>query len=262
MKMLTYMRNLGFLTLLGLQHIGEAFVFLLQTIRQGPCYRGILKDICKQMYVLGVQSLGIIGVSAVFIGLVLGLQGNHTLQKFGAQSQLGPMIALSILREMGPVISALLFSGRACSALTAEIGLLKASDQLASMQMMGIEPMKRIIMPRFWAGFFGLPLLNLFFCAMSIFAGFWYATHYLMLDTGVFWSNTQAAVSWNLDFKNGMIKSFVFAMLLLWIALYQGLRCIPTANGISQATTKTVVLGALCVLGSDFILTALMIGDW
>jgi phospholipid/cholesterol/gamma-HCH transport system permease protein len=262
MKMLIFMRNIGFLTVLSLQHIGEAFIFLLQTITRAPWYRGIVRDIYKQMYVLGVQSLGIIGVSAVFIGLVLGLQGYHTLQKFGAQSQLGPMIALSILREMGPVISALLFSGRACSALTAEIGLLKASDQLASMQMMGIDPVKRIIMPRFWAGFVGLPLLNLLFCAMAIFAGYWYATHHLMLDAGTFWSNTQAAVSWKLDIKNGMIKSFVFAMLLLWIALYQGLRCIPTANGISQATTKTVVLGALCVLGSDFILTALMIGDW
>lgn len=163
---------------------------------------------------------------------------------------------------MGPVISALLFSGRACSALTAEIGLLKASDQLDSLKMMGIDPIKQVLVPRFWSGVIGLPLLNLLFCAVAILGGYWYGTHYVMLDSGMFWANTQNAVTWQVDIKNGMIKSFVFAILLLWIALYQGLYCTPTANGISRATTNTVVLGALCVLGSDFILTALMIGDW
>lgn len=256
------LRNMGFWLLQYLASLGEAFYFLSQTMTRTRFYRGLLKDILKQLYALGVQSLWIIVVSAVFIGLVLALQGYHTLEKFGALSQLGPMIALSILREMGPVIAALLFSGRACSALTAEIGLLKASDQLSSMQMMGIDPIHRVMMPRFWSGMLGLPLLTLIFCAMAIWAGYWFATHQLMLDSGAFWSNMQNAVTWQVDVKNGIIKSVVFSILLLWIALYQGLNCTPTANGISQATTRTVVLGALCVLGSDFILTALMIGDW
>lgn len=257
-----FLRNLGFWFLQYIGSLGEATHFLLQTLTRSSFYRGLTKDIFKQLYALGVQSLWIIVVSAVFIGLVLALQGYHTLERFGALSQLGPMIALSILREMGPVIAALLFSGRACSALTAEIGLLKASDQLSSMKMMGIDPIHRVMMPRFWSGMIGLPLLTLIFCAMAILAGYWFATHQLMLDGGTFWSNTQNAVTWQVDVKNGIIKSVVFALLLLWIALYQGLNCTPTANGISQATTRTVVLGALCVLGCDFILTAIMIGDW
>lgn len=260
--MQTLLRNLGFWFVEYLSSLGSSGVFLFQTLSRSPFYRGVLKDSLRQLYALGVQSLWIIVVSAVFIGLVLALQGYHTLEKFGALSQLGPMIALSILREMGPVIAALLFSGRACSALTAEIGLLKASDQLSSMKMMGIDPIRRVMMPRFWSGVIGLPLLTMIFCAMAILAGYWFATHQLMLDSGAFWSNTQNAVSWQTDVKNGMIKSIVFAILLLWVALYQGLHCTPTANGISQATTRTVVLGALCVLGFDFILTAVMIGDW
>ena len=255
-------RNLGFWALNSLNHFGKTTFFLLQMLFKTTWYKGIQNDIAKQIYILGFQSLGIICVSALFIGLVLSLQGIHTLEKFGALSQLGPMIALSILREMGPVISALLFSGRACSALTAEIGLLKASDQLDSMKMMGIDPIVRVIVPRFWAGMIGLPILNLLFCAVAIIGGYLYSTHHMMLDSGMFWSNTQNAVSWDMDIKNGIIKSLVFSVLLLWTALYQGINCTPTANGISQATTRTVVLGALCVLGSDFILTALMIGDW
>jgi len=256
------LRNLGFRVIQWLNFIGRSGYFFVQMVVKSSWYKGFTQDVFKQIYQLGFQSLGIITVSALFIGLVLSLQGIHTLEKFGALSQLGPMIALSILREMGPVISALLFSGRACSALTAEIGLLKASDQLDALKMMGIDPIVRVIIPRFWSGVIGLPLLNILFCAVAIVGGYWYCTHQMMLDSGMFWANTQNAVSWELDIKNGIIKSIFFAVLLLWIALYQGLNCTPTANGISKATTRTVVLGALCVLGSDFILTALMIGDW
>jgi phospholipid/cholesterol/gamma-HCH transport system permease protein len=260
--MIMLFRNVGFWFILQLNSIGKTSVFFALIFAKSGWYKGATQDVFRQIYQLGCQSLGIIGVSGVFIGLVLSLQGIHTLEKFGALSQLGPMIALSILREMGPVIAALLFSGRACSALTAEIGLLKASDQLDSLKMMGIDPLIRVIIPRFWAGVIGLPLLNLLFCAVAIMSGYWYSTHQMMLDGGMFWANTQNAVSWQVDIINCMIKSVVFAVLLLWIALYQGLYCTPTANGISQATTRTVVLGALAVLGSDFILTALMIGDW
>jgi phospholipid/cholesterol/gamma-HCH transport system permease protein len=260
--MTTFIRNLGFRTIDSVLQLGKTTVFLAKVLTRTTWYRGLFQDILRQVYQLGFQSLGVIVVSAIFIGLVLSLQGMHTLAKFGALSQLGPMIALSILREMGPVISALLFSGRACSALTAEIGLLKASDQLDSMTMMGIDPLLRIIVPRFWSGILGLPMLNLIFCAVAIWAGYYYSTQYMMLDDGMFWSMMQNSVSWENDIKNGMMKSVVFAVVLVWIALYQGMQCNPTANGISQATTKTVVLGALGVLACDFILTALMIGDW
>lgn len=260
--MTAFIRNLGERCVDAVEHFGRTSIFLAQVIYRTTWYRGLTTDILRQIYQLGFQSLGVIAVSAIFIGLVLSLQGLHTLAKFGALSQLGPMIALSILREMGPVISALLFSGRACSALTAEIGLLKASDQLDSMTMMGIDPLLRVIVPRFWSGILGLPLLNLVFCALAIWAGYAYSTQYMMLDEGMFWSSMQNAVSWENDIGNGMIKSMVFAVVLVWIALYQGMQCNPTANGISQATTRTVVLGALGVLACDFILTALMIGDW
>jgi len=260
--MTAIIRDLGLRSLTHLANFGKTAVFLCRVIAKTSWYRGIGIDVVKQTYQLGFQSLGVIAVSAIFIGLVLSLQGIHTLAKFGALSQLGPMIALSILREMGPVISALLFSGRACSALTAEIGLLKASDQLDSMTMMGIDPMLRIIVPRFWSGVFALPMLNFIFCALAIWAGYYYSTQQMMLDDGMFWTMMQNAVSWENDIKNGMIKSVVFAVVLVWIAVYQGMQSSPTANGISQATTKTVVLGALSVLACDFILTALMIGDW
>lgn len=215
-----------------------------------------------QLYFIGVLSCLIIVVSALFIGMVVGLQGYNTLQKFGASSQLGQLLALSVARELGPVISALLFAGRAGSALTAEIGLMKATEQLSSMDMMGVDPLGRVVYPRFVAGFIALPILALIFSAVAIYGGYFIGVYWLGVDAGSFWSNMQAAVNFRIDILSGIIKSLVFAFVVTWISVYQGFECVPTAEGISHATTKTVVYSSLAVLGLDFLLTAMMIGDW
>ncbi len=215
-----------------------------------------------QLYFVGVLSTLIIVVSALFIGMVVGLQGFNTLEKFGATTQLGQLLALSISRELGPVISALLFAGRAGSALTAEIGLMKATEQLDSMDMIGVDPLGRVIYPRFWAGLIALPVLACIFSAVAIFGGYFIGCYWLGIDAGSFWSNMQTAMHFRVDILSGMFKSIVFAFAIIWIAVFQGVACIPTAEGISQATTRTVVYSSLAVLGLDFMLTAFMIGGW
>lgn len=245
-----------------LQNIGNSGVFLFAMLFRRPDVPRLWPLLRHQLYFVGVLSCLIIVVSALFIGMVVGLQGYNTLQKFGAASQLGQLLALSIARELGPVISALLFAGRAGSALTAEIGLMKATEQLSSMDMMGVDPLGRVIYPRFIAGFIALPILALIFSAVAIYGGYFIGVHWLGVDGGSFWSNMQAAVNFRLDVVSGIIKSLVFAFVATWIAVYQGFECVPTAEGISQATTKTVVYSSLAVLGLDFLLTAMMIGDW
>lgn len=245
-----------------LQSIGQSGVFLLRIFARNPDFRRLWPDLRLQLHFTGVLSCLIIVVSALFIGMVVGLQGYNTLQKFGAASQLGQLLALSIARELGPVISALLFAGRAGSALTAEIGLMKATEQLASMDMMGVDPLGRIVYPRFLAGLISLPVLALIFSAVAIYGGYFIGVEWLGVDAGSFWSNMQAAVNFKLDVLSGIIKSIVFAFVVVWIAVFQGFTCVPTAAGISQATTRTVVYASLAVLGLDFILTAMMIGGW
>lgn len=245
-----------------LQSIGNSGVFLLGTFIRNPDVARLWPALRLQMYNVGVLSFLIIVVSALFIGMVVGLQGYNTLQKFGAGTQLGQLLALSIARELGPVISALLFAGRAGSALTAEIGLMKATEQLASMDMMGVDPLGRVIYPRFLAGVICLPILALIFSATAIYGGYFIGVDWLGVDAGSFWSNMQAAVDFRVDILSGIIKSIVFAFVVVWIAVYQGFSCMPTAEGISKATTRTVVFSSLAVLGLDFLLTATMIGDW
>lgn len=245
-----------------LQSIGSSGIFLLGILSRNPDIRRLWPDLRVQIHFVGVLSCIIIIVSALFIGMVVGLQGYNTLQKFGAASQLGQLLALSIARELGPVISALLFAGRAGSALTAEIGLMKSTEQLASMDMMGVDPLRRVIYPRFLAGFISLPILSLIFSAVAILGGYFIGVEWLGVDPGSFWSNMQAAVNFKIDVLSGIIKSIVFAFVVVWIAVFQGFSCVPTAEGISQATTRTVVYSSLAVLGLDFILTAMMIGGW
>ncbi|MFC3909624.1 lipid asymmetry maintenance ABC transporter permease subunit MlaE [Legionella dresdenensis] len=245
-----------------LQSIGSSGVFLLRMFARNPDFRRLWPALRFQLHFVGVLSCLIIVVSALFIGMVVGLQGYNTLQKFGAGSQLGQLLALSISRELGPVISALLFAGRAGSALTAEIGLMKATEQLASMDMMGVDPLGRVIYPRFLAGFIALPILALIFSAVAVYGGYFIGVEWLGVDAGSFWSNMQAAVDFKIDILSGIIKSIVFAFVVVWIAVFQGFECIPTAEGISQATTRTVVYSSLAVLGLDFLLTAMMIGGW
>lgn len=214
----------------------------------------------KQLYAVGVQSLAIIIVSGLFIGMVLSLQGYIILVDYGAEGSLGQMVALSLLRELGPVVTALLFAGRAGSALTAEIGLMKATEQLSSLEMMAIDPLRRVVAPRFWAGVVSMPLLAMIFMAVGIWGGQIVGVEWKGIDAGSYWSAMQSSVSFGYDIGNSVIKSMVFAITIIWIALFNGYDCIPTSEGISRATTRTVVHSSLAVLGLDFILTALMFG--
>jgi len=216
----------------------------------------------KQVYVTGVLSIAIIGVSGLFIGMVLGLQGYSILVDFGAEDALGQMVALTLLRELSPVVAALLFAGRAGSALTAEIGLMKATEQLASMEMIGVDPVKRVIAPRLYAGIIALPLLCILFSLIGVWGGMLVGVEWLGVFDGSYWGNMQASVSFTHDVMNGVIKSIAFAFVVTWIAVFQGYDLEPTSEGISRATTKTVVHGSLAVLGLDFVLTALMFGDF
>jgi len=260
--MLEQIMRLGHGGLNTLQNIGYSGLFLVRVLFRKPNIRRLWPILCSQLYYIGVLSTLIIVVAALFIGMVVGLQGFNTLEKFGASSQLGQLLALSIVRELGPVISALLFAGRAGSALTAEIGLMKATEQLESMDMMGVDPLGRVVYPRFIAGFIALPTLSLMFSAVAIYGGYFIGVHWLGLDAGSFWSNMQASVNFRADVLSGVIKSIFFAFVVVWVAVFQGFACVPTAEGISQATTRTVVLSSLAVLGLDFILTAMMIGGW
>jgi phospholipid/cholesterol/gamma-HCH transport system permease protein len=240
--------------------IGVASIMLLQIFYSRPTWLGV-KLFIYQMYRVGFLSLLIIAVSGLFIGLVLGLQGYSILVNVGSESMLGTMVSLTLLRELAPVVAALLFAGRAGSALTAEIGLMKATEQLSSMEMIGVDPLKRIVSPRLWAGIVSLPMLSVIFAAIGIMGGKLVGVDFLGVDEGSFWSGMQSSVRFYEDILQGtLIKSLVFAILCTWIAVYQGYACVPTSEGIATATTRTVVYSSLCVLGFDFVLTAVMFG--
>src|SRR3990167_8065693 len=259
---------LNFLALLGqwglsyCEDLGRSGKFLFQTLARRPRILRTIPLLVEQIYVEGVLSLTIMVVSGLFIGLVVGLQGYHTLEKFGAAQQLGSLIALSVVRELGPVVTALLFAGRAGSALTAEIGLMKATEQLASMEMMGVDPLWRVISPRFWGGVISLPMLAAIFSIVAICGGYLIGVKWLGVDAGAFWNNMQSSVDFKIDVFNGWIKSCVFGVVVTWIAVFQGYDCEPTSEGISRATTRSVVYASLIVLGLDFILTTMMMGGW
>lgn len=242
-----------------LEALGRASIFLVQSMVGIPSREGIELWV-RQMHFVGVMSLAIVLVSGLFIGMVLALQGFTILVDFGAEQALGQMVALSLLRELAPVVAALLFAGRAGSALTAEIGLMKATEQLTSMEMIGVDPLRRIVAPRLWAGFVSLPLLTIGFSVVGIWGGYLVGVEWLGVFEGSYWSNMQASVSFLADVGNGIIKSLVFALVVTWIAVFQGYDLIPTSEGISRATTRTVVYSSLAVLGLDFILTAVMFG--
>jgi phospholipid/cholesterol/gamma-HCH transport system permease protein len=245
-----------------LREFGKAGLLLSRMLVARPNFKKGLPLVVQQVYAEGVLSLLIIVVSSLFIGMVLALQGYHTLVKFGASQELGPLVALSVARELGPVVTAILFAGRAGSALTAEIGLMKATEQLSSMEMMAVDPIRRVIMPRFWGGFISMPLLVMIFNVTAIYGAYLVGVKWLGLDAGVFWSNMQSSVDFRADIINGIIKAVVFGIAVTWIAVYQGYNAQPTSAGISAATTRSVVYASLAVLGLDFVLTAMMIGDW
>ena len=242
------------------QGIGVATLMLLQIILSFPTLLGVRLFI-YQMYRVGVLSLLIIVVSGLFIGLVIGLQGYSILINVGSESMLGTMVSLTLVRELAPVVAALLFAGRAGSALTAEIGLMKVTEQLSSMEMRGVDPLKRIVSPRLWAGIVSLPMLSVIFAAVGIMGGKMVGVDFLGVDEGSFWSGMQSSVQFGKDIVNGtIVKSIVFAVVCTWIAVYQGYACEPTSEGIATSTTRTVVYSSLCILGFDFVLTAVMFG--
>ena len=241
--------------------LGRALLMLASALMHVPNPRKGFPLLMKQLYSVGVLPLVIVVVSGLFIGMVLALQGYTILVGYGAEASLGPMVALSLLRELGPVVAALLFAGRAGSALTAEIGLMKATEQLSSLEMMAVDPLRRVIAPRFWAGFISLPLLAAIFSAIGILGAHLVGVDWLGVDSGTFWSVMQSQVSFEKDILNGIIKSLVFAFVVTWIAVYKGYSCEPTSEGISRATTSTVVQSSLLVLGLDFVLTALMFAN-
>ncbi|MCI0400030.1 MAG: lipid asymmetry maintenance ABC transporter permease subunit MlaE [Gammaproteobacteria bacterium] len=252
------LETLGRAGLRSFERLGRGQIFMAYVLAGIPEIALRWRLVVHQVYAVGVLSLVIIVVSGLFVGMVLGLQGYNTLVDFGAEESLGVLVALSLVRELGPVVSALLFAGRAGSALTAEIGLMKTTEQLSAMEMMAIDPLHRVVAPRFLAGIISMPLLAAMFSAVGVYGGYFIGVGLLGVDEGAFWSQMQDAVDLRDDIFNGVIKSIVFGVAVTWIAVFEGYDTVPTAEGISRATTRTVVNSSLAVLGLDFILTALM----
>ena len=250
--------NLGFAVRSKLADIGRGarlFARLMQLVGAAFARPGLVRD---QVHFLGTHSLAIIAVSGLFVGFVLGLQGYYTLQRYGSSEALGLLVALSLVRELGPVVTALLFAGRAGTSLTAEIGLMRAGEQLSAMEMMAVDPVRRILAPRFWAGVITMPLLAAVFSAVGVIGGWVVGVLMIGIDPGAFWSQMQGGVDVWKDVGNGVLKSLVFGFTVTFIALLQGFEARPTPEGVSRATTRTVVIASLAVLALDFVLTALM----
>lgn len=256
--MIKALRHLGREGLGFFERLGRGHLFLAYVLMGVPDVLARVRLLVAQVWAVGVLSLVIIVVSGGFVGMVLGLQGYNTLVDFGAEESLGVVVALSLVRELGPVVSALLFAGRAGSALTAEIGLMKATEQLAGMEMMAVDPLRRVVAPRFLAGLVAMPLLAATFSAVGVIGGYFVGVGLLGVDDGAFWSQMQAKVDFWDDVMNGVVKSVVFGFVVTWIAVFEGYDSVPTSEGVSRATTRTVVHSSLAVLGLDFVLTALM----
>jgi len=257
--MIASIQTLGASVITMITKFGSMCLFFTRLVPGGFASLARPRLIIQQIHSVGVKTLLIIIVSGLFVGMVLGLQFYTNLVDFGAESQLGLLVALTLVRELGPVLTALLFAGRAGSALTAEIGLMKATEQLAAMEMMAVDPIKRVLIPRLIAGIIAVPLLAAIFTAVGVYGAYFVGVGALGLDQGVFWSAMQP-VDFYADVLNGVIKSVVFGIIISWIAVYEGYYSAPTSEGVSEATTRTVVTSSLAVLGLDFILTSLMFG--
>jgi len=252
------LRRLGRQCIGAVWRLGYASRFFIAVLlRSGTSFRRF-RLVIKEIYFAGVLSLIIIIVSGLFVGMVLGLQGYETLQRYGSAEAVGTLVALSLTRELGPVVAALLFASRAGSAMTAEIGLMKATEQISAMEMMAVDPIARVVGPRFWGGLISMPLLAAMFSAIGVFGGYLIAVVLIGVDEGAFWSQMQASVDLRNDIINGVIKSVVFGVTITAIALFEGYDAPPTAEGVSRATTRTVVTSSLAILGLDFVLTAFM----
>ncbi|ETD67801.1 ABC transporter permease [Pelistega indica] len=237
---------------------GRIFCLLLTLLKQSFIIFQRPRLVIEQIHFIGNYSLIIIAVSGLFVGFVLGLQGYNTLSSYGSEEALGMLVALSLIRELGPAVTALLFAGRAGTSLTAEIGLMKSGEQINAIDVMGINPIRRILVPRLWGGIIAMPILAAIFSAVGIMGGWFVGVGLISIDTGAFWSQMQAGVDVFHDVLNGVVKSIVFGVAVMLVALYEGWYCDPTPEGVAKATTRTVVHASLLVLGLDFIMTALM----
>lgn len=240
------------------QRLGRASVFLLQMLGATVSLLTRPSLLIKQLYASGVMTLSIVLVSGLFVGMVLALQAYNTLIDFGQENRVGTLVALTLVRELGPVVTGLLFAGRAGSAMTAEIGLMKATEQLSGLEMMAVDPYKRVFAPRFLAGFLALPMLVAMFSAVGVMGGHLVGVEVLGVDASAYWSQMQNATNFYSDVGNGLVKGLVFGFVVSWIAIFEGADCIPTSEGVSSATTRTVVYSSLAILGLDFLLTAVM----
>jgi len=254
----SFLTTIGAAVRKGITGLGHATRMFLAVLGLSPSLLRRFRLVSDQVFFVGNLSLVIIAVSGLFVGFVLGLQGYYTLNRYGSEQALGLLVALSLVRELGPVVTALLFAGRAGTSLTAEIGLMKAGEQLSAMEMMAVDPLQRVIAPRFWAGVIAMPVLAAIFSAVGVLGGYLVGVQMIGVDSGAFWSQMQAGVDVRDDILNGVIKSFIFGIAVTFIALYQGFEAKPTPEGVSRATTRTVVIASLAVLGLDFLLTALM----
>lgn len=255
---MNFIQTVGMRTLNFVRELGSVFLFLMQILlHSGTAFLRIRLSV-RQVYFAGVLSVLIIAVSGLFVGMVLGLQGYTQLAKFKSADVLGYMVAASLLRELGPVLAAILFASSAGGAMTSEIGLMKTTEQLEAMNVMAVNPVSRVVAPRFWAGVFSMPLLASIFNAAGIYGGYLVGVQWLGLDAGIFWSQMQNNISFDYDVFNGLIKSFCFGVAVSLIAVHQGFHAKPTSEGILRASTRTVVSSALSVLAIDFILTAFM----
>ena len=252
------LRRLGAGVIDKVWRLGYASRFMAMVVRDSAMAFRRFSLTMRELYFAGVLSLVIVGVSGLFVGMVLALQGFETLQNFGAAEAVGVLVATSLVKELGPVVAGLLFASRAGSAITAEIGLMKTTEQLSAMEMMAVNPIARVVAPRFWAGVISMPLLAAIFSVMGVFGGWLVAVKLLGVDNGTFWSQMQAQIDFRLGIVNGIIKSAVFGVAITAIAVFEGYDAPPTAEGVASATTRTVVASALAVLALDFVLTVFM----
>jgi phospholipid/cholesterol/gamma-HCH transport system permease protein len=252
------LRRLGGFVTDHLERLGYAARFFVAVVANTPAAFRRLHLTLREIYFSGVLSLIIILISGLFVGMVLALQGFDVLQRYGADQSLGVLVALSLVRELGPVVAGLLFASRAGSAITAEIGLMKATEQLAAMEMMAVDPLARVVAPRFWGGVISMPLLAALFSTLGVFGAYIVGVRLIGIDAGAFWGNMQSAVDFQKDVVNGIIKSVVFGVAVSLIAVFEGYNAKPTAEGVSSATTRTVVMSSLAILALDFVLTVFM----
>ena len=252
------LRRVGGTTVAAIGWLGYASRFGAAVVLESPAAFARLSLTLREIYFSGVLSLVIILVSGLFVGMVLALQGYDVLQRYGAAESLGVLVALSLVRELGPVVAGLLFASRAGSAITAEIGLMKATEQLSAMEMMAVDPLARVVAPRFWGGVISMPLLAALFSTLGVFGAYLVGVKLIGIDPGAFWGNMQAGVDFRFDIVNGVIKSIVFGIAVSMIAVFEGYDAKPTAEGVSTATTRTVVESSLAILGLDFVLTVFM----